>query len=181
MKIKVFEKVDGNLPEIFEKGEWIDLKLAEDVTLKGPQATMLHRKNRNKEGEDEERTRDVVFFSKLLPLGVCMEMPEGFEAYLLPRSSTFKKWGLIQTNNMGIIDRSFSSNEDEWKMPVIATRKVTIPKGTRIAQFRIQLSQKATMWQKLKWLLSSSVKIEKVSSLGNPVRGGFGEGTKDKN
>ena len=174
MRIKVLEKVEGSLPEIIEKGEWIDLKLSEDVVLKGPQATMLHRKNRNKEDVEEERTRDVIFFSKLLPLGVCMEMPDGFEGYLLPRSSTFKKYGIIQTNSMGVIDTSYKSDEDEWKMPVIATRKVVIPKGTRIAQFRIQLSQKATLWQKLKWLLSSSVKIEKVSSLGNPVRSGFG-------
>lgn len=174
MKIKVLEKIEGSLPEIIEKGEWIDLKLSEDIMLKGPQATMLHRKNRNKEGEDEERTRDVIFFSKLLPLGVCMEMPKGFEGYLLPRSSTFKKYGLIQTNSMGIVDNSYKSNEDEWKMPIIATRKTVIPKGTRIAQFRIQLSQKATMWQKLKWLFSSSVKIEKVNTLSNPVRSGFG-------
>lgn len=174
MKIKVLEKIEGSLPEFIEKGEWVDLKLAEDIVLKGPQATMLHRRNRNKEDVEEERTRDVVFFSKLLPLGVCMEMPDGFEGYLLPRSSTFKKYGLIQTNSMGIIDNSYKSNEDEWKMSVLATRKVIIPKGTRIAQFRIQLSQKATLWQKLKWLMSSSVKIEKVSSLGNPVRSGFG-------
>lgn len=69
---------------------------------------------------------------------------------------------------------SYCGNEDEWKMPVLATRDVTIPKGTRIAQFKVQLSQKATWWQKLKWLFSSSIKIEKVASLDNPVRGGFG-------
>lgn len=69
---------------------------------------------------------------------------------------------------------SYCGEEDEWKMPVMATREVTIPKGTRIAQFRVQLSQKATWWQKLKWLFNSSVKIEQVDSLGNPSRSGFG-------
>ena len=80
----------------------------------------------------------------------------------------------LQDNTM-----SYNSDNDEWKLAVIATRKVTIPKGTRIAQFRVQLSQKATWWQKIKWLFSSSIKLEKVDSLDNEERGGFGEGTKD--
>ena len=134
----------------------------------------MHNKRTSKE---TERFRDVVFSSALLPLGVAMEIPDGYEAYILPRSSTFKKWGLIQTNSQGIIDSSYCSDKDEWKMPVVATRAVTIPKGKRIAQFRIQLSQKATIWQKIKWLFSGSAKIKKVVSLRNPMRGGFGEGT----
>lgn len=75
----------------------------------------------------------------------------------------------LQDNTM-----SYNSDKDEWKLAVIATRKVTIPKGTRIAQFRVQLSQKATWWQKIKWLFSSSIKLEKVDSLDNEERGGFG-------
>ena len=134
-------------------------------------------KKKTKGGEVVERYRDVLFSSTLIPLGIAMALPNGFEAILVPRSSTYKKWGIIQTNSMGVIDYLYSSDKDEWKMPVLATRAVTIPKGTRIAQFRIQLSQKATFWQKIKWLFSSGIKLEKVKSLDNPVRGGFGSGT----
>jgi dUTP pyrophosphatase len=86
-----------------------------------------------------------------------MQIPEGFESIVIPRSSTFKKYGLIQTNSVGLIDFSYNSEKDEWKFPAVATRDAVIPKGTRICQFRIQLSQKATAWQNLKWLLSGSV------------------------
>ena len=110
----------------------------------------------------------------LIPLGVAMQVPKGCEAVLAPRSSTFKKWGILQTNGVGVIDYLYSSDRDEWKMPVIATKAVTIPKGTRIAQFRVQLSQKATFWQKLKWFFSGGIKIQRVNSLNNPTRGGFG-------
>ena len=75
---------------------------------------------------------------------------------------------------MGIIDRTYASDKDEWKLPVVATRDVTIPKGTRIAQFRVTLSQKANVLQKLKWLFSSGVKLKAVASLNNPERSGFG-------
>lgn len=176
MTIKVLEKTEGCMPIMFEQGDWCDLFTAEDVTLKEPFAAMLKRKQ--KDGE-EERTRVVTFDSILIPLGVCIEVPKGYESILVPRSSTFKKYGIIQTNSEGIIDQTYSSNEDEWKMPVAATRAITIPKGTRIAQFRVQLSQKATLWQKIKWLFSSSIKLQKVDSLSNPKRGGFGEGTKE--
>lgn len=172
MKIKVLEKVEGCMPKIIEKGDWIDLYTAEDIVLKAPYAKTLHKKTENKEVVD--RFRDVIFNYTIAKLGICIEMPKGYEALIVPRSSTFKKYGLIQWNSPGVIDNLYKSDDDEWGMPVIAFRAVTIPKGTRIAQFRIQLSQKATLWQKLKWLLSSSVKIEKVSSLGNPVRSGFG-------
>lgn len=174
MKIKVLEKTPGCFPCEFKIGDWHDLVTAEDITIRTPYAKTLHR---NVNGDITERTRDVIFTSKMIPLGVCIQMPKGFEGYLVPRSSTFKKFGILQTNSIGIIDETFNSDEDEWKMPVVALRPVTIPKGTRIAQFRIQLSQKATFWQKLKWLLSSKPKLVKVSSLDNPKRGGFGEGT----
>lgn len=74
---------------------------------------------------------------------------------------------------------SYCGDNDEWKFPAVATRTITIPKGTRIAQFRIQLSQKATLWQKLLWLFHSGVRLQQVLSLGNPDRKGIGEGTKD--
>ena len=160
------------MPEIIEKGDWIDLCTAEDITLKAPYAKTLHKKTEDKEVID--RFRDVVFHYTIARLGVCMEMPEGYEALVVPRSSTFKKYGLIQWNSPGVIDNLYKSDDDEWGMPVIAFRAVTIPKGTRIAQFRIQLSQKATVWQKLKWLFSSGIILKKVQSLDNMERGGFG-------
>lgn len=170
------------MPEILKVGDWIDLCTAEDYTLKGPHAKMRHKHKSNKgeEGKGEpiiERSRDVVFNYTLINLGVAMQLPKGYEAYLLPRSSTFKKWGLMQTNSKGIIDKSFGGNEDIWRMPVLATRNVVIPKGTPIAQFRIQLSQKATWWQKLKWLFSSRIELVKVDSLEGENRGGFGTGS----
>ena len=74
---------------------------------------------------------------------------------------------------------SYNSEADEWKLPVMATRDIVIPKGERICQFRVQLSQKATRWQKLKWLLSGPMKLVRVDRLDNEPRGGFGEGTAD--
>ena len=177
MTIKVLEKTAGCFPVEFEQGDWIDIVTATDITLKAPQAHKMHIRNKGKENVAEVRTRDVEFDSTLIPLGIAIEAPKGMECHLLPRSSTFKKWGLMQVNSEGIIDRSYSSDKDEWKLPVVATRAVTIPKGTRIAQFKMELSQKATCWQKLRWLLSSGVQLKRVSSLNNPERKGFGEGT----
>ena len=173
MKIKILEKTNNCMPIEFEQGDWFDLTCAKDIVLKAPQANRLHKYNQKKE-TCEIRVRDVDFSSVIIPLGVCMEIPKGYEAILVPRSSTFKKYGLIQTNSIGVIDNSYSSDEDEWGMAVLATRNITIPKGTRIAQFRIQLSQKATFWQKIKWLFSAKPVLQKVSSLNNPKRGGFG-------
>jgi len=181
MTIKVLEKTEGCFPQEFKIGDYIDLSTADDIVLKAPQAHKMHVRSTGKNPSHEVRTRDVEFFSCLIPLGVAMKIPAGYEAILVPRSSTFKNWGIIQTNSEGIIDCSFCGNNDEWKLPVIATRTLTIPKGTRIAQFRIQLKQQATIWQKLHWLFSSKVKLKKVNNLGNPSRGGIGEGTGNKN
>lgn len=172
MTIKVLEKTPGCLPEMIEKGEWIDLTTAEETSLKGPYSKALKRKTLK--GEVIERYRDVEFASTLIPLGICMQLPEGYEAYIVPRSSTYKKWGIIQANHIGIVDSTYCGDNDEWKMSVIAMQKTSIPKGKKIAQFRILLSQKATLWQKIKWLFSSKIKFEKVDSLENPSRGGFG-------
>lgn len=103
MKIKVLEKTLGCLPEEFEIGEWYDLKAAEEVKLKAPQANKMHRRKQGKD-EGEIRTRDVDFHYRLIPLGVAMEIPKGYEAIIAPRSSAFKNWGIIQTNSIGIID-----------------------------------------------------------------------------
>lgn len=176
MKIKILEKTEGCFPEIIKVGDCIDLCTAEEYTFKCPHAKMLH-KQKNDEEKRTDRYRDVMFTYGLLDLGVAMKLPEGFEAHLIPRSSTFKKWGIIQTNSIGEIDNSFSGNDDVWKMPVIATRNVTIPKGTPICQFRIQLSQKATVWQKLKWLFSNKIELVKVDELSENNRGGIGTGS----
>lgn len=178
MTIRILEKIPGCMPEIYKIGEWYDLKTAMDIKLKCPHSKNLHK---HKDGSYVEKFRDVVFDYTLIPLGVAMEIPEGYEAILAPRSSMFKNYGLIQTNGQGIIDNSYKGDNDEWKLPVMATRSITIPKGTRLCQFRIQLSQKATVWQKIKWLFSRNIKFEQVDALQNVSRGGFGAGTGTKN
>lgn len=174
MIIKVLEKTNGCFPQIFDKGDWYDLSTAEEIKLKAPQANKMHIRNKGNRQLPEVRTRDVDFDWTLIPLGVAIEVPKGYEAILVPRSSAFKNYGIVQTNSIGVIDNSFSGEQDEWKLPVVATREVTIPKGTRLCQFRIQLSQKATFWQKLQWLFSSKVTLKQVDSLAGKSRGGFG-------
>ena len=171
LKIKVKVLTEGCMPEINEKGDWIDLKAAKDMEFNAAQSGTLEKKT--VEGE-EVGYRNVEMNTSYIPLGVAMKLPKGFEAIVLPRSSTPKKLGIICANSMGVIDNSYSGNEDEWKFPAIAIRETTIEEGTRICQFRIQLSQKATFWQKLRWLFSSGVKLVEVDSLNNESRGGFG-------
>ncbi|EHL16054.1 dUTP diphosphatase [Peptoanaerobacter stomatis] len=138
MKLKV--KFEKEICQDFEfvdgKSDWIDLKSAEDVELK-------------------------AFEHKLINLGFALELPIGYEAYVLPRSSTFKNFGIIQTNSMGIIDNSYCGDEDYWRLPVLAIRDTKINKGDRICQFRIM--------EKMK-----DIEIEIVEHLGNKNRGGFG-------
>lgn len=151
MKLKIKIKTFGDqvLPEIISKGDWIDLRVAEEYV------------------SDKEEY-------KLLKLGIAMQLPKGFEAVVAPRSSTFKNWGVLLCNSLGIIDNSYSGDNDEWRFPAYFTRRAFIHRGDRICQFRIQLSQKATFWQKIKWLLSSGIKIEKVEKLNTINRGGIG-------
>lgn len=148
-KIKVREIAPGCIPLIIEKGEWIDLRAPMDYSLKKWQY-------------------------KVLGLGVAMELPEGYEAIVAPRSSTFRNYGVMLVNSIGIIDHSYCGNNDEWKAPVIAMRDAEINAGDRICQFRIQLSQKATLWQRIKWLLSSGVELEQVNWLYGDIRVGIG-------
>lgn len=169
--IKVKRIKDVELPKIIKKGEWIDLCAADTITLNAPQAGVLKSHTLN---GVTERHRDVSFDWTLIPLGIAMKLPEGYEAIIAPRSSTFKKHGIIQANMIGVIDNSYSGNNDEWMFPVIALKDTTIESGIRICQFRIQLSQKATFKQKIKWLFSSGIKIKEVKSLNRESRGGFG-------
>lgn len=172
LKIKV-KRINKNLPlpEILDKGDWIDLRASETVTLNAPQAGVLQR---HKVNGVEKSHRDVVFDSKLIKLGVAMQLPKGFEATALSRSGTYKNFFVILANGEGVIDQPYCGDNDEWRFNALAFSDTTINEGDRICQFRIQLSQKATMWQKLKWLLSSGVKIVEVDELGNPDRKGIG-------
>lgn len=172
LKIKV-KRINKNnvLPGIIAKGEWVDLMSSDTVSLTAPQAETLKK---HKLDGTEVSHRDVTFDSSLISLGVAMQLPKGFEAVVLPRSSTFKNFGVILGNMQGIIDGSYCGNNDEWKFNAIALRDTVIHEGDRICQFRIQLSQKATVWQKIKWLLSSGIEIVEVDSLNNENRGGIG-------
>ena len=116
IKIKYFSDKIEKLTYIDGKSDWIDLRAAEDVTLQ--------------QGE-----------FKLIPLGVGMELPKGYEAHVVPRSSTFKNFGIIQTNHQGVIDSSYCGDNDQWFMPVYALRDTQIHINDRICQFRIMENQ----------------------------------------
>lgn len=118
------------------KSDWIDLRCAERTELEA--------------GE-----------FRLIPLGIAVELPEGYEAHLAPRSSTFRNWGILQVNGVGVVDRSFCGDGDEWKMPVWATRDTVIEKGDRICQFRILRNQ-------------PELEFVECEHLGGTDRGGFG-------
>lgn len=170
IKVKVKEVTKGCKFEIIEKGDWIDLKAAEDMVLKAPQAEVLKYKGT---GDNKVGHRDVTFDSHLIKLGIAMQLPKGHEAIILPRSGTYKEVGVMCRNSMGVIDNSYKGDNDIWRFTPLAMRDVTIHKGDRICQFRLQLNQKATVWQKLKWLFTSGYKFEWVDSLDNKDRGGF--------
>lgn len=116
--------------------DWIDLRAAEEVVLK--------------KGE-----------FKLISLGVCMELPEGYEAHIVPRSSTFKNFGIIQTNHQAVIDNSYCGDNDIWRYPAYALRDTEIHVNDRICQFRIVKKQ-------------PQILFEEVERLGNEDRGGIG-------
>jgi dUTP pyrophosphatase len=159
IKVKVFKS--GELPKIISKGDWIDLKAAETVKLTPPTL--------DKDG-------NIVVTDFKVNLGVAMKLPDGFEAIINDRSSTYLSWGIIMSNLQGVIDNAYSGDDDEWKFVgiTLGKKRDTIKKGDRICQFRIQLSQKATMWQKLKWLFSSGIEFEQEKHLSAISRGGFG-------
>ena len=135
IKIKYFtEEIEKIAP--ISKGDWIDLRAAQKVELKA--------------GE-----------FKLIPLGVAMQLPRGYEAHVCPRSSTFKNFGVIQTNSMGIIDNSYCGDNDQWFFPAFALRDTVININDRICQFRIMENQ-------------PQLQFITVDSLGNEDRGGHG-------
>lgn len=151
IKIKLFNK--ECMPEIISKGDWIDLKIWESFSI--------------------NKAKIPVY--QMLTLGVAMQLPDGYEAIIAPRSSTFKKYGIMLANSVGIIDNTYCGNGDIWGFPALIFKEnTTIPSFERICQFRIQLSQKATIWQKIKNLFYSGIEFEVVDNLTNPNRGGFG-------
>ena len=162
--IKRFNK-DIELPKIIAKGDWVDLRSAKDVTLKAP---IIKNKN---------ISNKVDFSTTLIPLGVAMLLPDGMEANVVARSGTFKNYGIMQINTFAVIDGGkfgYNGPNDEWKFQAVALKNTIIPVNERVCQFRIQLSQKATIWQKLKWLFTSGVEIIEVDNLPEKEdRGGF--------
>ncbi|MBR6892685.1 MAG: dUTP diphosphatase [Bacteroidaceae bacterium] len=135
IKIKYLDDSIKRLTYVEGKSDWIDLAAAETVTLKKGEFKLIH-------------------------LGVAMELPEGYEAHIAPRSSTFKNFKILETNSVGVVDRSYCGPNDWWKMAVYATEDTTINKGDRIAQFRI---------------IENQPKLNFVESeLTGQDRGGFG-------
>lgn len=139
IKVKYFENHEGLTVEPLQKidkGDWIDLRANETISL---------------------RKGDF----RLIPLGVGMKLPEGYEAHIVPRSSTFKNWGILQTNSTAIIDNSYSGNNDQWFMPVLATKDTIIQRNDRICQFRVVEQQ-------------PMIGFDTVDVLDDVDRGGFG-------
>lgn len=171
MKLKVLiKRINKGLdfPVTKGNGDWIDLRASETHKFKAPQSGTLKEVN-------GEKVRDVRFDTYLMPLGVAIKLPDGFEAVVNARSSLPFGFGVQVANSQGVIDNSYCSNKDEWKVPLIAIRNTTIKQNERICQFKIQLSQKATVWQKIKWLFSSGIELIEVESLpDSEERGGFG-------
>lgn len=163
--IKV-KRIDKGIqpPCIKDTGDWIDLRAAKKVHIEGPY-TVQSRKDKD---------RKSVFTSAVVPLGVAIELPKGYEAIVDVRSSLYKNYQVILANSQGVIDGSYNGDDDQWFAHLLAFNDTIICKGDRICQFRIQLSQKATIWQKIKWLFSNGVKIKIVDHLGNNNRGGHG-------
>lgn len=135
IQIKYFDK-EINKVEKIDKGDWIDLRAAETVELKA----------------------DTF---KMIKLGVGMILPKGYEAHVVPRSSTFKNFGIIQTNHCGIIDESYCGSNDQWHFPAYALRDTVINKNDRICQFRIIKKQ-------------PKINFKTVENLSNINRGGLG-------
>lgn len=136
LTIKIKYLRDIQKIEKISVGDWIDLRAAEEVTMKAGEFRMI-------------------------PLGVAMELPAGYEALVAPRSSTFKKYGVILANSIGIIDETYKGDNDEWNFLAYALRDTVIHKNERICQFRIIKHQPA-------------IHLIEVETLGNPDRGGIG-------
>ena len=186
MKQKILiRRINKNiqLPEFIAKGDWLDLRAAETIRFKAPQSGTL--KSKTVDGK-EEKYRNVSFDFQMMPLGIAVKLPDGYEAMIIARSSLPKGFGVMLANNVGLIDGvttkgtiGYNGNDDEWKAPLIALRDTTISENERICQCRLQLSQKATIWQKIKWLFTSKFEIIEVDELPNKNnREGFGSSGK---
>ena len=136
MKIKIKYVRDIKPIDVIEKGDWIDLRSAEDINL-------------------------MAGDYRLIPLGIAVELPEGYSAIIAPRSSTFSKWKIICACSIGIIDESYCGDNDEWYFPVIAFGNSKIHKNDRICQFRLIKKEE-------------SIEFNEVKTLGNKNRSGFG-------
>lgn len=136
IRIKYFTDKIEKLCYVDGKSDWIDLRAAEEVELK--------------QGE-----------FRLIPLGVAVQLPAGYEAHIVPRSSTYKNFGVIQANHMGVVDETYCGDNDQWFFPAIALRDTVIHVNDRICQFRIMQHQ-------------PQIAFCEVESLGNADRGGFG-------
>lgn len=154
MKIR-YRRIKNSNGEVVDKierlpqGDWIDLRNRDRVSLLGGEYAQI-------------------------PLGIAMELPKGFEAVGALRSSSPKRWNIRMANLPFVIDESFCGDTDEWHAIVDCVRAVEIPFNTRICQFRIQPSQFATPWQKIKWLFTRKIEFVEVDCLGNVARGGIG-------
>ena len=136
IRIKYFTEEIEKLTYIAGKSDWIDLRAAKEVQLK--------------RGE-----------FALIPLGIAMELPKGYEAHVVPRSSTFKNFGILQTNSCGLIDESYCGDDDQWFFPALAVRDTVIHVNDRICQFRIMEHQ-------------PTISFEETEVLAGENRGGFG-------
>lgn len=136
LKIRYLTKDAEPLTYVEGKSDWIDLRAAREVHFEKGQF-------------------------QLIPLGIAVKLPEGYEAHVAPRSSTFKNFGLLQVNGVGVVDGSYCGDNDEWFVPMLATREVTVRKGDRICQFRIMKNQ-------------PPLEFQAVEHLGDRDRGGFG-------
>lgn len=171
MKVKIKIKSPYEI-KITSKGDWFDLRyIGEDITFDGFENVKTNYTDA--EGKKHYKKR-VVPKVELLNLGVAMQLPKGFEAIIAPRSSTPKHFNVLCANSIGVVDNAFRGNDDVWKFPAFVYGNKTIKYGDRICQFRIQLSQKATVLQKLKWLFSSGIEFQYVDKLENENRGGIG-------
>lgn len=126
-----FEKL-----KIIPSGDWVDLRAAERVEMRA--------------GE-----------FRIISLGVSMKLPDGYEAHVVPRSSTFKRWGILQVNSMAVIDNSYCGENDVWGFPALAMRDTVIDAGDRICQFRIMKKMEP-------------VEFTEVEHMEDESRGGFG-------
>ena len=118
------------------KSDWIDLRAAREIHFEKGQF-------------------------QLIPLGIAVKLPAGYEAHVAPRSSTFKNFGVLVANSFGVIDSSYCGEEDEWRLPILAMRDTVIHKNDRICQFRIVEKQ-------------PEIEFEVVEHLRADSRGGFG-------